>query len=565
MIDIPSSAVGPLGLNSHASEYMRTAPRLSLALTSKRTLPRLAAFATDLEKTRSPVALSGPNAPPAGESDDDRVWREARATVDLKDLLGHLQQRLRRGLIEAWTNAYETPFVPEPRSFDDALDATQEDPLWIDLEEAWARAFTEMVVFTKYGGPGQSHGFFQANGLADDRPLFERFPGVFPIAIACQHLSTLSCLSRGFDLARLTLSGSTGCTASAATVSYPLFQGQPQRARSQAGFSAKIPDLMTMSPPLAPGDILMFNDDDQTTLQNPGAHICSVLRVHGHSVQFIDTPGTCHGNQLVTIASKDQVTNAEHLEQGSGIDHAWAEGQVVPGNFVAWAKMPKAHLLATAVARMRAAQPAGYVRLALVDKRGASEGDAVRYVSKLLHMRYPVARFIWALRDLPTTDLTAVFCVYHPTGAWARRLLDQYPVVDSVEGHYVEEAARWVHLAPEIQPPDLAPPASLCPPGEGGALRAASYLVGADENKDGLARIHWVEVTAADKWHVDLDRAGTSLPPTWLSDLKLALPAQPHFTAWCVDARTFGSAYLRLPGMAPGLSDAPTGVPFFDP
>lgn len=507
MSDEPSQAFAGLDTVNHVSEFMTDAPRLSKALLEG-PVGSHDAFRTKLDKTGSPLALT------SGEF-------EGR----LAELLQHVEERLQNGLFEAWIapQAYDwrRPASEGVLSLSEAESLVKLMAFWSSPEEAWARAFTEMVLFTMYGGSGQT--YFTAEDK--DRPFFEAFPRAYPIALACQHLSTMCILSRGFPIATLSKSFVVGCGCTASTLTYDIFKNQPKEkfepGKPPAGKDYReVSELMKI--PLAPGDIVIYNPGGTETLsQNHGktTHIGSVLRTSGRRIQFIDT-GVLTGDD-------------ERGGEGGTVDHSFATRSIERDrSLIAWAKIPEATDLAGFTPKVAAAQPLGVVRFVILDVSDKRNPE-VRFVSKLLHMRFPVSRLLWSLRGLPVEDLVALWYVFVPRFKWGEALLQ----------------------APD---PSTAPAQLFT--AQFGALYLANVIVSAAEGKAHVYR-------NKDKEFIrDSEISGVTSDPAMARSVPLALLGGSSLDTWCMAPKTFGKRYVRKPGEAMGaIDEGGTGVAFFDP
>lgn len=379
---------------------------------------------------------------------------------ELGDLLTLLQERLAAGCGEAWLadEAYG-PSI-DRKTIDDKLAANppseeqKKEPDYYaktyaslfdimefsaDPEEAWARAFAEMVVFSMYGNPGHIH-FWKD----DASGLFPEYPPVFPILMACQYLSTYAILSRGFKPE--SVGGGLAC--SGGTINLPCFDKTPQPAKELGLVKEGDPDAddSKKNPPrprselgpalpkdktkqetapyfaktdvlakkqAGPGSVVTFNPGGPGEgSQNKGAitHVATVLRRHGSQVQFIDT-GVLVGN--------DESKGSGSMAGGEGgtTDHGFVKGTLPASTscVAVGVLLPPPGDLKEATKAAAAARPLGFARLAIVDVNDAAK-PIVRFVSRMVHMQYPVSRYIWSLRGLPVKGLRLLWMIYTPQG-----------------------------------------------------------------------------------------------------------------------------------------------------
>ena len=171
---------------------------------------------------------------------------------------------------------------------------------------------------------------------------------------------------------------------------------------------------------VTPGSIVVFNPGGSSVSERQDiggvTHVASVLRVSGQRVQFLDT-GPLVGNTLGTDS---------YGGEGGTTDHSFRIGDLIsPGDCVGVGVLKAPPGLEQTTKALAKAHPFGFVRLALVDTSGPDEGTSVRFVSKLLHMRYPVSYYIWSLRGLPTKNLSAFWLIYTVQGTkMSRKVFD---------------------------------------------------------------------------------------------------------------------------------------------
>lgn len=375
---------------------------------------------------------------------------------DLADLLTVIEERLRAGCGEAWLadeaygaaidrKAIEDKLAANPPSEEDKKKQEYWDKTYASIwdllefamepEEQWARAFSEMVLFAMYGNPGHIHLWKD-----DARALYTRYPDWYPLMMACQYLSTYAILSRGFPAADV----KGGCACSAGTVNLDCFDTTEQSAKELGLVSADNPEAdnadkypphkkSETSPELAkgkdkqetapyfattdilakkqagPGSVVSFNPGGpKYGGQDKGAttHIGTILRRNGTQVQFIDT-GVLVGNG----------ESGGGGGEGGTTDHSFCKGTIPAAKHavgVGVLKPPPGDLV-EATKKAAAAKPIGFSRLALVDVRDKGN-PVVRFVSRMVHMSYPVSRYIWASRGLPMEGLRVIWMIYAPQG-----------------------------------------------------------------------------------------------------------------------------------------------------
>lgn len=272
------------GTITHVSEPTWSAPRLAKALLEA-PIGQHDCFKTRLDKSGAKVSL---------QNDFDE---------ELSSLLGHILERLEGGLGEAWISKDGYGYGGSPKINEDVLDGIE---FYNTPEEHWARAFTEVTVFAMYGGPGEAYGI-----KGGDLAIFREFPRVFPISMACQHLSTLCVLSRGFPLSQMqtfTRSGEpilTGLGCTGGTTDYKVWEHR-EKFKGATKYTT-VESFLSLKP--TPGSVIIFNpggpDYTGQDKSSPGGitHIGSVLRVSGARVQLIDT-GVLLGHEE-RISSED--------------------------------------------------------------------------------------------------------------------------------------------------------------------------------------------------------------------------------------------------------------------
>lgn len=336
--------------------------------------------------------------------------------AEIETILNWIWNRLQRGLEPAWWGLDGSRGLP-----------AEEFGLSPD-EERWARTVTEMMACVAYGGPAQSFHKFKG-GVADDESIYDKMLSedpAYPIIAACQQLSTIGLVTRGFTKEHF----GPGLNAGDGTSGQKVFdKGHRWRADGQSASVA-----MNGSPPVAPGSCYLF----YTVSSQGGAHIAFVLRVRGKNsptdpkgwdaIQLFDT-----GAMQVNVAVR-YLNVPEGFPFGAGnFDDPW--GFLIPGpknETYRGVGVPIAPPdLAAAVAKYRTAWPLGFVRLVL-RLRAAQPGTPPLYATPLLRMHtdppdqnYTPARLLWALREMPGKEsIEAVWQVSIPDGALAQAMLD---------------------------------------------------------------------------------------------------------------------------------------------
>lgn len=493
------------GVN-HLSDKDWSAPRLSKSLLDAK-VGAFDHFKTTLDKSGEKVSL------------------QKDFATQLKSLLEHIEERLNGGLDEAWIS-------PSGYALDNAktLDRDTLGGLlfYNTPEEKWARAFSELFVFAMYGGAG---GAYSLSG--GDKEIYEAFPRIAPLAAACQHLSTICVLSRGFPLSGMqkftdkakTKPWATGCGCTGGTVDYDVWAKGEKFANGTK--YTTIESYLTLNP--TPGSVVVFNpggpnynDQDKSSPGHP-THIASVLRVSGARVQFIDTG--------VVIGSD------EKKGEGGTADHSFLNGpDSIPGSaeLIGVAVLPDASGVAEWAEKMAKTRPLGYLRLAIVD---TTLGNKVRFVSKLLVMRHPISRLIWSLRGLPIENLSVFWMVYVPKFSWSSNL-----IADGAEGKPISELLKGT-----------------------GSLHPTHVLRG---EPDGTVRVFRRKTATGEDGFMEGLKGGTPKPPTpeMGGEYILRLAGDPKLNSFCMDKGTAEKRFIDAPGDAPAsLTTDATGVALFDP
>ena len=533
---------------THVSEDAFTAPCLSRALL-KATPNRYDCYKTSLilgieansaEDPQKPVKISLSNA----DTFD----------AELTALLQHIYDRLELGLDEAWMSSYGYLNGGDADKIKDHLDKQKagevrsifEDPsiasmayYLLEKEEQWARIFTELMVFAAYGGTDK---IYKSTG---DMPgMYDQFPRVFPIAMACQNLASYCVLSRGFPTS--TLGAGLGC--SAGSVNKECFQtSKAQKSailkledvrdpvkklrQKQAPVFANTAALKDMG--CGPGSIVVFNPGGpKYTDQDLGeyTHIGSVLRVAGTAIQFIDT-GVLSGSE----------PNESSAEGGTS-DHGFRRGQIMGAASCVGAAPLKAAPkdLAEMAQALKKSLPLAFVRAVIVDVQGGN--STVRYASKLLPMKYALSRYIWALRGLP--------------------IRENLRVLIQVSTPVIKATADQLMKDPTKLPDDLFTKRDGSPLWEAHVLRgepSGAVIVGRHKEEPGVGKNGWVDDFAV----------ANPLPANpqvaHLQSAKMAAPAFGSIRVWSRTASNFKVSYVANPGEKTArVGDNPTNVAFFD-
>lgn len=341
-------------------------------------------------------------------------------------LLDHISQRLQHGLDEAWHSrfGYDAPEIPktEGKTADEHATARKKaiekswalTDLYSQPDEKWARAFAEMFVYMPYGGPARL-----MLDTSHDEEIYARWPDVYSLVAACQHLSTYAVLTRGFlpsDVGTGLEAGPNG--------------GKAIFGKSLPSSSTERPSWSTASQTefakndLRPGDVL--SGDDGADKPNPHDGGKRNLREWGHSATTLrrwplgakaeaapENAGAGHRLQMIDTGVLAGVGDT------STQDYNWLTavngfGAAKPGR-TGFGRFPEATNLAAAVETTKKALPLGFARLVVV----VSGSNEVRYISAMLPMwhgehRFAFSRYIWSLRDLPVSGLDAYWIIYAP-------------------------------------------------------------------------------------------------------------------------------------------------------
>jgi hypothetical protein len=563
------------------------APRLCLAL-REAPVGTFPVFQTGFEKRKA-------DAIKAGKTLDGITPADLATRHD--ELLQHIQDRLEMGLTEAWLSpqgygswpdfeklaaAYASATAADKAAIEAMVrDAGEISLMWNEPEEYWARELCELFAFSSYAGSDNLYG-------VSAKKLYAEFPRVFPIVVACQHFSTYAILSRGFKASEV--GGGAGCGCAAATVTgSTCFEAQgtsqslskdPAWVAAEALFApdmaawqqasadyraakaaAKPGEAVSVPPPgpaplhgnakygyprqaspppfadtsvltadpikITPGSVLVFNPGGGgSTYQDLGqtTHIGTVLRVNKPRIQFMDT-GVLIGSGSASAG------------EGGTTDHSFRTGTVVgAGECVGWGRLKPAADLRGAVDAMIKARPLGLVRLVILDTSDDSK-PRICWISKLVHMRYPLSRLMWSLRGLPVEGLSVHWLVYAPQNKWAEALIG-----DSEPG---------------------TAPGTLFPAG-GGQLFLANVVRG---TRDGVSVYRHKSAGADNSWSRDFTLLSGVPAETGLAyRFGPTSPPQLRLELWAGQQGNFGKQFAQLDASSAGtIDEKDPNVAYFKP
>jgi hypothetical protein len=403
----------------------------------------------DAWKTKLEKAVTAAQSPRA------RIDLQSKDTFDkdLADLLGHVEERIKNGLDEPWLSDQGYAWRPPPefknfQSKDEFEKAQQSQAqfqgnllrLYNDPEEKWSRALTETFVFLMYGGPDVMYSKPTPTGVVlhnSDIYSPQYFPNVYPLAVACQHLSTFAVLSRGKSQSDV---GGDGLNCNGDSATLPAFKkGMKFTSKGQCGTTSCILDHV------GPGDAVFFNfhgpdshdqkpvvsaEDKKNKITASGTvHSGTVLRTWGKHLQYIDTG---------VLTS----TGVPGATEGGTTDHEWAaENLGQYGDAVGIGAMgDKPSNLGELADKLSKARPLAIARLVIMDEKSKSfpapkggtytRSYRVRYASRLLHLwlgdgGIPLSKLIWSIRDPPTNGVRLAWWVYLPKGDWVKKFVPQ--------------------------------------------------------------------------------------------------------------------------------------------
>lgn len=567
------------GALTHVADSGWEAPRLCKALLEA-DAGKDPLFHTALEKD---LAASPPKAKRISLSD------AATFDAELKRLLEHVHERLEKGVLEAWFSpqGYENAKPAQPASpagsDQEALKKAFEelmDPglFFLEPEEQWARAICETLVFAAYGGTGQNY----FGGEHGDSTIAKLFPDAHPIIVACQHMATLCILSRGFPYDDVLINrktnapaGAGGCSCTSGTVDYVGFDKGESFDKGTKYTTPRA--LLTLQnnagKPFPAGSVVVFNSGGpKETSQNKGtAHIASVLRVSGDRIQFFDTGVLGGSNQA---------------GEGGTADHSFLAGDdavAISSSLVAVGVLgePKEDLVTCAL-KVSTSRALGYARLVVLDISDPS-APVPRFVSKMVHMKYPITRYVWSMRELPTENLRVLWYLYIPVAASKGTEVPDGKGGTKMSWTFVND---WIDPflksdATSKKPVDLMPgkqgkQGNLLQthvirgePG-GKAAGGSGGRAGVARRKLGISISGGVQVKQ-DGWSQDLAPGTPGSPPPpptpeMAFAVPLGLPGSPKLEQWCRSQANVGHRFIQRPSEASGATDeVDTGVPFFDP
>lgn len=550
----------------------------------------------------------------AGQYDVFKTKVESQGTTiktldeaSLKSLLEHIQERLEKGVTEAWLSKegydYDSGVVFRDASGKDqlkalpykpakeAVTAVEElikktvdvDKVWNDPEERWARTLVERFVFSAYASPKDTHGM-------DVKALFDLYPKAYSFLLPCQYFSTYCILSRGFTIGEVSTKVAAGCGCSASSTKFPCFArnktsatlaGDPRWKTAEASYKtdyakykaekakwdadksahdaarqaggaptplspppvapshasygypkqtsapafAKTEMLVAADIAVTPGSVVTFNPGGgESDYQDLGklTHIASVIRVSGSRIQFMDTG----------VVVGDGNSGGE----GGMVDHGFRTGAMPhAASCVGVGVLKKPGDLAAATTSLVDARPLGLVRLVVVDT-SVKGSPQVRFVSKLLHMRYPVSLLMWSLRGLPVEDISVMWLVYASGGStWTNAISS-----DTAPSTILAKGAGTLFLSHVVR---------------GDAGNVAIYRRKADGPKNGYNK----------------DFTNVDSPPARVPEMGLDYPlimsgSRSGLGTWAVQWASFDKRFIHLGSAASGNVDSSdVDVPFFKP
>jgi hypothetical protein len=232
--------------------------------------------------------------------------------------------------------------------------------------------------------------------------------------------------------------------------------------------------------------------------------------------------------------------------------------------------------LVTCAAKMGLSRALGYARLVVLDI--SDPGAPVpRFVSKLVHMKYPISRYVWSMRGLPTEKLRVLWYLYIPT------------VTTKVSGTNKDGNPTYTFVKDWVEPflesdATAKKPLDLMPGKQGkqGNLLQTHVIRGepggvGKSGKAGVARrklgisIKDGQQINQDGWSQDLTPGNPGAPPPpptpeMAFNVTLGLSGSPKLEFWCRDQTNAGLRFIQRPSEASGnTNDGDSGVAFFEP
>jgi len=462
---------------------------------------------------------------------------------DLNALLTHVQQRIEGGLDEAWMSEAGYAWRPPPtaqqypskKDLEDAQRAQAQYQanllrLYNDPEEKWARALTETFVFLMYGGPDVIYSIPAPNGIVlRDKDFYAGFArlgsgpgkGTYPLAAACQQLSTFAVLSRGRTVDEV---DKNGLSCSGVSAKLPAFKkGIKLERKGQCGTTSCILGKV------GPSDAVFFNfrgpaetsqapklsaQDQAKGIKAPGlVHVGTVLRKWGNKLQYFDTGVlTSSGHGSIEGGTTDHDWAAETMSAYTDLVGIGAQGDA-PKN------------LGELADNLSSARPLAVARLVVFDERNNDvRKHRVRYVSRLLHLVHqgrgiPLSKLVWSVRNPPTKGVRLGWWVYVPKGKWVER--------------FTSDDAPTKPVAQLLKPQN-----------EGDSLYDCNIIIGKPDGGVAIYRRFEKETKDGAKsgWSRDfgVDASLASAEVPWMA-FRGAPPFA--FTAWSTTRKAHGKAY----------------------
>lgn len=445
--DAQQTAVDQTG--SLSDVVLPSPPRLSTALFRART-GASDPFRTTLEKEI--IAAQKPPAEGQSPPPDPTVTLKSADTFDaeLKKLLGHVEERLKMGLGEAWWSDWGYGYDPFGSRIFKAVtysplaeacaalyrlghpdETFEDDPeviarknrleLFNKPEEKWARALCEVFSFLMYGGPMPIYaiprievGNTQKKVVPGDdvsyTDFYSAFAGdspVYPLAIACEHQATYAVLALGHSVDEVSISATNqigfGCNGRSATSSafkkgiwcsvkgsldVPPVSAE-DRLKGKKGESQIPVTTEQIRARTKPGDALFFNfRGPESGDQKPGAK--------GQSIH-VGTVLRIWGDRLqyFDTGSLYNVGDAGDVDGGT-TDHNWADPSLDIYDHTVGVgicgELPGN--LADLADKLVGARPLGFARLVVFDETveprelygGGATTARARYISRPLHL-----------------------------------------------------------------------------------------------------------------------------------------------------------------------------------
>jgi Raf kinase inhibitor-like YbhB/YbcL family protein len=354
----------------------------------------------------------------------------------LNAVLKHIWKRLNDGPDGAWLgdDAYGSI---------DRLNSPNPD---VVMEERWARSITRILVLTSYSAPFSAYKLSNSDGLILAKAQDETDPG-YPITFACEQLSSMGAISRGYRYPQVKEKRSDGYPELTNLIGFAV------NTAKNGVSTLEGKDTWISKPPESADELINNNHIGPCSIFARGnnLHVAFLLRVSNDKkqFQFFDTGG---------MATHPAPEPGQHNS-----DYKWSDRMACKFEVGTLEKKPAEKALSL----IQKARPLGFARLIITrNKKVLFATPLLRMHCNQKDLNFPLAAYLWSLRQIPYKgSIQASWAFYIPLSDLAFQMIAPNSREKTVRELFMN--ARKHYRERKIKPDTTKYPNQEKIPGEG--------------------------------------------------------------------------------------------------